>query len=358
MSIVCVLATFSSCGHTHIYKESVISPTCQTQGYTLHKCTCGAEYKDNYVDATHSYQVTIIQPTCTDPGYTSHVCEKCGKEYKDNITEALGHTYKQTTVNPTCTKIGYTLYTCEKCGDKYTENTIGALGHTYKQTTISPTCTNNGYTLHTCEKCGKEYKDNETVALGHSYIINITKPATTISAGEKTFTCSICGNTYIETIPKLETDWEIKEVVDSFGDKTGTVILEGTFKATYRYDSSTTEHSCTITADVGLYNNELYFMFWKVYVGSSFYSFFDDGNGSLKTKTINGAKKTYDLHGGSIIQYPSRNLPGDDEFINDIKTNQQLMCVVYSGSKYYTFTMNNTDFTNILNTYLEIRYGI
>lgn len=92
VSIVCVLCVLTSCGHTHAYKESVISPTCNTQGYTLHKCSCGAEYKDNFVDAAHDYTFTVILPTCTEQGYTLHVCKKCGNEYKDNMTEASGHT--------------------------------------------------------------------------------------------------------------------------------------------------------------------------------------------------------------------------------------------------------------------------
>lgn len=42
--------------HEHCYIETVIQPTCTEQGYTLHKCACGSEYKDSFVKALeHNY---------------------------------------------------------------------------------------------------------------------------------------------------------------------------------------------------------------------------------------------------------------------------------------------------------------
>ena len=35
-------------GHVHNYTATVIAPTCTAQGYTLHTCTCGDSYKDNF----------------------------------------------------------------------------------------------------------------------------------------------------------------------------------------------------------------------------------------------------------------------------------------------------------------------
>lgn len=40
-----------SSNHPHNYEIQIISPTCQEQGYTLHKCACGDEYKDSYTPA-------------------------------------------------------------------------------------------------------------------------------------------------------------------------------------------------------------------------------------------------------------------------------------------------------------------
>ena len=41
---------------------------------------------------THLYSISIVEPTCTTEGYTLHTCS-CGQFYKDNTINALGHTY-------------------------------------------------------------------------------------------------------------------------------------------------------------------------------------------------------------------------------------------------------------------------
>ena len=86
LALLCVtgLASCSESGtHTHSYVTSVISPTCGEQGYTLHKCKCGKEYKDNYVDATdeHSFTNYIYDnnANCTYDGTETATCSKCNK---------------------------------------------------------------------------------------------------------------------------------------------------------------------------------------------------------------------------------------------------------------------------------------
>ena len=109
---LCISTCFSvllSCGkksdsHIHNYEETVVQPTCTEQGYTLHKCTCGAEYKDNYTTASHNYEETVVQPTCTEQGYTLHKCA-CGDEYKDNYTNAISHNFNEYGV---CLNCSYT----------------------------------------------------------------------------------------------------------------------------------------------------------------------------------------------------------------------------------------------------------
>ena len=52
--------------HTeHTYTETVIDPTCTAHGYTLHTCTCGESYKDNY------------KPTVSH-NFIDGVCKNCG----------------------------------------------------------------------------------------------------------------------------------------------------------------------------------------------------------------------------------------------------------------------------------------
>ena len=76
--------------------------------------------------------------------------------------------------------------------------------HSYTSTKVAATCTNKGYTLHKCS-CGKSYTDNETAALGHSWggWTVVTQP-TTQQEGKQTRTCSRCGATESQSIPKVE----------------------------------------------------------------------------------------------------------------------------------------------------------
>ena len=85
---------------------------------------------------------------------------------------------------------------CDKCGAVCGE-------HSYTADVTAPTCEEKGYTTHTCN-CGDSYRDSETAAIGHQWDSGVvTKEATTESAGEKTYTCSVCQSTKTESIPKL-----------------------------------------------------------------------------------------------------------------------------------------------------------
>lgn len=76
--------------------------------------------------------------------------------------------------------------------------------HSYTSTKIAATCTKGGYTLHKCS-CGKSYTTDETAALGHSWgdWTVVTQP-TTQQEGKQTRTCSRCGATDSQSIPKVE----------------------------------------------------------------------------------------------------------------------------------------------------------
>ena len=89
----------------------------------------------------------------------------------------------------------------------------GSHTHSYKDVVTAPTCTAKGYTTHTCS-CGDSYVDTYTDALGHAWDEGkVTKPATEAEDGVKTFTCTRCGETKTETIPKLTHEHSYKAVV-------------------------------------------------------------------------------------------------------------------------------------------------
>ncbi|MBO7183987.1 MAG: leucine-rich repeat protein [Bacteroidales bacterium] len=71
---------------------------------------------------------------------------------------------------------------------------------------VAPTCTQTGLTASKkCEVCGTILTSQRTVpALGHSYQMQVTKKPTATANGQKTFTCSTCGDSYTEAIVPVD----------------------------------------------------------------------------------------------------------------------------------------------------------
>lgn len=68
-------------------------------------------------------------------------------------------------------------------------------GHSYKSVVTAPTCKSEGFTAHTCSVCGNSYKDSVTPKLSHSYTAVVTEPTCTEN-GFTTYICSLCGDSY------------------------------------------------------------------------------------------------------------------------------------------------------------------
>ena len=185
----------------HYYKETVVPPKCDADGYTLHICErCGDEYKDNFTQKLpHSYEPTVVPSTCTERGYTKYTCTACGHNYIDeqSYTPEKGHSYKVAEeVLPDCEHAGHRKFVCGACGDGYTV-TLPELGHDYKETIVQPECDAEGYTIYRCTRCGDEYKDNFTQKLPHSYEPTVV-PSTCTERGYTKYTCTACGHNYID----------------------------------------------------------------------------------------------------------------------------------------------------------------
>lgn len=174
------------------------------------------------------------------------------------FTVTVKHTheyYSEITKQPTCSEKGERTYKCDICGDIYTED-IAKTEHDYEDTVVKPTCTERGYTEHICRACADSYKDDYTTALGHDYISQITKQVACETDGEKTFTCTRCGDTYTEAIPAtghndIVTVVEPTCTADGYTEHKckdcGRVVRSDVTKALgHDYDSKiTTKASCT-----------------------------------------------------------------------------------------------------------------
>lgn len=151
----------------HNYVETVVPPTCESNGYTLHSCTrCQNSYRTNEkAKLPHKESDWIISEpaTCVDSGKEIIECEVCHTITNEREIEALGHDIiKHEALEATCENIGHYAYqTCSRC-DYTTYEEIPALGHDYYIVIINPTKQQDGYTIHRCNRCSESYTDNYT----------------------------------------------------------------------------------------------------------------------------------------------------------------------------------------------------
>ena len=221
--------------HTHtLVKHSAVSATCTLAGNSAYwTCSaCNRMFSDengkveiNNVPTTaatghKSNNGEITQaPSCTVKGIKTYKCSVCGETLKTEDIAANGHSWNEwiTETPATETDDGVKARTCQNCGEKQTKS-IPAISHTHtlvKHNAVSATCMTNGTDEYwTCSGCEgifgdengtKELNEIPTIeATDHKWNSGkITAPATTENEGIKTYTCTVCGDTKTESIPKL-----------------------------------------------------------------------------------------------------------------------------------------------------------
>lgn len=90
---VCGYVMAPPLGHTHVYTDTVVAPTCTESGYTLHTCACGHSYRDSETAPLgHDFGAwTVKTPTsCTENGQSVRTCTRCGA-VEIRIDAAAGH---------------------------------------------------------------------------------------------------------------------------------------------------------------------------------------------------------------------------------------------------------------------------
>ncbi len=130
------------------------------------------------------------------------------------------HTHSYTssvTKAATCTAEGVRSFSCS-CGEAYTE-TIPALGHSFNLyvSNSDATCGKDGTKTAKCDNgCGKTDTIAEvgSASGNHSFGDWVeTKAPTYTSEGTETRTCTVCGATETQAIPKLENDTTVPTVL-------------------------------------------------------------------------------------------------------------------------------------------------
>jgi len=191
-----LLIACEDCQHTQ-ETVTVIAPTCDKEGYTLHQCTsCDEEYKTDTLPALgHTLKEETVAPTCIDEGYTVYRCD-CGYHYKGNFSAPQGHRYESQVVAPTCEKEGYDEQLCSVCGHSLKSNFVSAKGHTFASAVYAPTCSEEGYTEYSCHVCKQTYRADYIASHGHDLVTVASIHPTATESGLLTQKCNTCSFTY------------------------------------------------------------------------------------------------------------------------------------------------------------------
>ena len=201
------------CEHHWDQGEIITEATCTEEGEKKFTCSICGDEKTEKVSAT-GHQHTEIrnkkEATCKETGYSGDTwCKDCGKKILSGqtIAKTENHSWDagKVTTKATCTEEGEKTFTCSICGDEKTEK-VSATGHQHTEirNKKEATCKETGYSGDTwCKDCGKKILSGQTIAKteNHSWDAGkVTTKATCTEEGEKTFTCSICGDEKTEKV--------------------------------------------------------------------------------------------------------------------------------------------------------------
>ena len=141
--------------HVHSFVDTVVPATCTQQGYTLHRCDCGYEFKDHFVPmGAHNFEtIEQTEPTCFESGSQVQRCTGCGLTRTVGISPR-GHAWGDWNMEavPTCLEAGRKSRICGCCGHKE-EEAIAPRGHSL--TSPKKSETKKGVIEYFCENCGQ-----------------------------------------------------------------------------------------------------------------------------------------------------------------------------------------------------------
>ena len=201
-------------GHAWNEGEITTRATCAKSGIKTYTCTLCSETKTEELPVTGNHQHTMLrdakEASCEEEGYTGDIyCEDCGKKISSGkVIAKTAHKWDEgvVTQKATCTEKGSKTYTCTLCESTKTEE-LPATGHGERVIKFAKkaSCKTEGYTGDIyCTDCGEMLEEGSVIPKeAHQWDAGkITKQATTTSTGIRTFTCTKCGTTKKETIPK------------------------------------------------------------------------------------------------------------------------------------------------------------
>ena len=159
----------------------------------------GIRLSDYGIDATKSHVYKLINRINVDGSNMVYLFVD-GVEIGAMNQHFQGGTATNTTSNWISGKdfmfsyIGTPQYPLVNCSMEYLKINEGCTHNYLSKITTAPTCTTSGVMTYTCSLCGDSY--TETInPIGHDYSSIVTRPTCT-AGGYTTYTCSACGDKY------------------------------------------------------------------------------------------------------------------------------------------------------------------
>ncbi len=227
-----------ACRHGATRVDVISSPSCTAEGSQKIVCTeCGETIRTEEIALlAHDYAKDAeasLAPSCTAPGKDVFACTVCGTK-RDVAVAQLDHSFAVLSESAaTCTAAGVKVSACSACAKEEVVETA-ALGHDWQLVAREAGLVAGDCVARVCSRCSEHALATAT----HSYAVT-ADTATCTAAGEVTYTCSGCHDSYTEA-----SDAKGHTVTDWMPDTAFTPVLKAGTTCTYTYQNKGTCENC------------------------------------------------------------------------------------------------------------------
>ena len=236
----CQVCNYTQTAAAVITSKVTTEATCGTTGVTTYTATFASagleEQTKSLHDIPNNPDAHVWKETYLNAGYHTAACAFCGLRVGGNQRFPHAFTIEKVLVPATCVAEGTKTYECV-CGYQSSQTEtipVDPDAHSWTLTSSqAPTCAAVGYENYTCSLCGATKTDDIPKLTVHTWDDGVIDPST----GIKTFTCAVCGATRTEEV-YAQISAQPADVEAAVGETaTFTVAAEGAAVA-YRWQYS------------------------------------------------------------------------------------------------------------------------